>query len=143
MKYIKQTLFFAIFLLMVNSAMGQAKASDYLKAAIEATNQKKYERAVSLCDAAISLNNTISTAYFHRGYNRLLLKDYQGAIVDFSVCLDLSPDNLSAYLYRAYSNQKAGNKWESSRDYNSARRIDAIETFAFMAGNLFRSSLGD
>jgi tetratricopeptide (TPR) repeat protein len=143
MKYIKQTLFFAIFLLMVNSTMGQAKASDYLKAAIEATNQKKYERAVSLCDAAISLNNTISTAYFHRGYNRLLLKDYQGAIVDFSVCLDLSPDNLSAYLYRAYSNQKAGNKWESSRDYNSARRIDAIETFAFMAGNLFRSSLGD
>lgn len=143
MKYIRQTVLFTIILLLVNNAMGQAKASDYLKAAIEATNQKKYERAVLLCDAAISLNNTNSTAYFHRGYNKLLLKDYQGAIVDFSVCLDLSPDNLSAYLYRAYSNQKAGNKWESTRDYNSARRIDAIETFAFMAGNLFRSSLGD
>jgi len=89
------------------------------------------------------LNNTNSLAYFHRGYNKVLLKDYQGAIVDFSVFLDLSPDNIRAYLYRGYSHQKAGISWEAIRDCNNARRIDSIETFAFMAGNFFRSSLGN
>lgn len=133
-------LFFCLFL--AANASAQAKSTDYLKAALEATNQKQYSKAVALCDAAILLNNTNSIAYFHRGYNKIMMKDYQGAITDLSVCLDLNPDNIRAFLYRAYSNQKAGNSWSATQDYNSARRIDALETFAFMAGNIFRSSLG-
>ncbi len=124
------------------SASAQANASDYLKAAITATEQKQYTRAIALCDAAINKNNTYSAAYFHRGYNKLLIKDYEGAIVDFTVCLDLSPDNLWAYLYRGHANQKAGNSWSATRDFNSARKIDSIETLAFMTANIFRSSLG-
>ncbi|HPF63205.1 hypothetical protein [Lentimicrobium sp.] len=120
----------------------QADASDYLKAAINATEQKQYTRAIALCDAAINKSNTYSAAYFHRGYNKLLIKDYEGAIVDFTVCLDLSPDNLWAYLYRGHANQKAGNSWSATRDFNSARKIDSIETLAFMTANMFRSSLG-
>jgi tetratricopeptide (TPR) repeat protein len=120
----------------------QVDASDYLKAAINATEQKQYTRAIALCDAAINKSNTYSAAYFHRGYNKLLIKDYEGAIVDFTVCLDLSPDNLWAYLYRGHANQKAGNSWSATRDFNSARKIDSIETLAFMTANMFRSSLG-
>lgn len=116
--------------------MAQATATDYMRAAIEATNKKHYQRAIELCDAAIAINSTGSTAYFHRGYNRILLKDYEAAIVDLSVCLDLSPDNLSAYLYRGYSNQKTGNSMAATRDYNSARKIDVIETLAFLVGHL-------
>ncbi len=119
----------------------QASYVDYLKSAVDATNKKQYSRAIVLCDAAINQNSTNSAAYFHRGYNKLLLKDYDGAIVDFSVCLDLSPGNLSAYLYRGLSNQKAGNTLSASRDYNHARKIDALETMAFITANMFRSSL--
>lgn len=143
MKSIQLFLIILSVFLLSFSSQGQAKPSDYLKAALVATNQKQYTKAVALCDAAIMLNNTNSLAYFHRGYNKVLLNDYQGAIVDFTVCLDLSPDNIRAYLYRGYSNQKAGNNWEASRDYNQARRIDSLETFAFMAVNFVRSSFGN
>ena len=134
----KNSLFFIFTLLLLShTGLGQATASDYMRAAIEATNKKQYTRAIELCNAAIALNSTESTAYFHRGYNKVLLKDYDAAIVDLTVCLDLSPDNLSAYLYRGYSNQKEGNSLAATRDYNSARKIDIIQTFAFLAGYLF------
>lgn len=127
----------AIFLLFNNSS-AQHKASDYLKAAIVSTKNKNYSQAVMLCDAAINLNNVYESAYFHRGYNKLLLKDYAGALIDFSVVIDLNTENLDAYLYRGLANQKAGNKWAATEDYNRARKIDAVETLAFITANIFR-----
>lgn len=125
-----------IFLFLYNITQGQATSNDYMRAAIEATNKKQYEKAIQLCDAAIALNSTGAAAYFHRGYNRMLLKEYEAAIVDLTVCLDLSPNNLGAYLYRGLSNQKAGNSLAASRDYNNARKIDTLETMVFLAGYL-------
>lgn len=143
MKYLRLFTFLVLLLLLGYPVHAQATSIDYMRAAIEATNKKQYKDAILLCDAAISLNSTSSVAYFHRGYNKLLLKEYKAAIVDFSVCLDLSPNNTRAFLYRGYSNQKAGNTWDASSDYNSARKIDALETFAFVAGNMFRASMGN
>lgn len=144
--YCMRRILILIFLLLLNtfitSGFPQNKPEKYLKAAIEATKSKKFIQAVVLCDAAINLDNTYETAYFHRGYNKLLLKDYAGALVDFTVCIDLNSENLNAYLYRGLANQKAGNSWAATEDYNSARRIDSMETFAFIAGNIFRSGLG-
>lgn len=116
----------------------QKKASDYLKAALVATSNKNYSQAVLLCDAAINLNNSYETAYFHRGYNKLLMKDYNGAIQDFGIVLSINAENLDALLYRGMANQKAGNRWAATQDYNTARRIDAIETLAFVTGSIFR-----
>ncbi len=143
MKYQRLFIFLFSMQLLGYPVYAQATSVDYMRAAIEATNQKHYKEAIILCDAAIAVNSTSSAAYFHRGYNKLLLKDYKAAIVDLSVCLDLSPNNIRAYLYRGYSNQKAGNSWAASTDYNSARKLDSIETFAFVAGNMFRASLGN
>jgi tetratricopeptide (TPR) repeat protein len=121
-------------------AIGQ-KASDYLKAAIVSTNNKDYKKAIAFCDMALSANNTYNAAYFHRGYNKFLLKDYKGAIVDFTVCIDLNSDYLDAYLYRGLCNQREGNNMSATRDYNLARQINAVETLAFVTGNLFRFGL--
>ncbi|MBL7903521.1 MAG: hypothetical protein JNL22_00735 [Bacteroidales bacterium] len=129
-----------ILLISIPSAasFAQKKAADYLKAALVATNNKNYAQAILLCDAAINLNNAYETAYFHRGYNKLLLKDYSGAIQDFGIVLSINTDNLDALLYRGMANQKAGNRWAATQDYNAARRIDAIETLAFVTGSIFR-----
>jgi len=127
----------ALFLIF-NNSIAQHKASDYLKAALVSTKNKNYSQAVMLCDAAINLNNVYESAYFHRGYNKLLLKDYAGAIIDFSVVIDLNTENLDAYLYRGLANQKAGNKWAATEDYNQARKIDSVETLAFITTNIFR-----
>ncbi|MDY0342463.1 MAG: hypothetical protein RBR28_02755 [Lentimicrobium sp.] len=123
----------------LQTVFAQQNSTAYLKAAIEATNQKKYVEAIKYCDTAVKLNSTLVEAYFHRGYNRLKLKDFTGARVDFTICLELNRNNLSAYLYRAYTNQKLGNTWEAGQDYLSARKIDALETFTFFTLNLFRS----
>jgi len=125
-------------LLLFNDSNAQHKASDYLKAALVSTKNKNYSQAVLLCDAAINLNNVYESAYFHRGYNKLLLKDYAGALIDFSVVIDLNTENIDAYLYRGLANQKAGNKWAATEDYNSARKIDSVETLAFITANIFR-----
>lgn len=130
-----------ICLLLLISAEGlsaQKKSNDYLKAAIEATHQKQYTQAIKYCDSAVKLNSTLVEAYFHRGFNKLKLKDYTGAKVDFSICLELNRDNLSAYLYRGLTNQKLGNTWEASRDFMSARSIDTLETLSFITVNVFR-----
>ena len=68
------------FLLLSNLSYAQATSTDYMRAAIQATNKKDYKRAIELCDAVIAMKSTESTAYFHRGYNRILLKEYDAAI---------------------------------------------------------------
>lgn len=130
-------LYLLIFLNLSGYAVGQ-KASDFMKAALAATEAKNYKQAIAYCDQAVQINNTYSAAYFHRGYNKLLLKDYAGALVDFTVCIDLNSDNIDAYLYRALTNQKAGNGLAATRDYNSARQINSVQTLAFITGNFFR-----
>jgi tetratricopeptide (TPR) repeat protein len=128
---------FTLFFVSANG-LSQYKASDYLRAALVATKNKKYSQAIILCDAAINLSNTYESAYFHRGYNKLLMKDYAGAIIDFDVVIELNPDNVDAWLYRALSNQRAGNNGAATSDYNSARKIDLVRTVAFAGANLLR-----
>ncbi|MBV2246427.1 MAG: hypothetical protein KUL83_04635 [Lentimicrobium sp.] len=130
-----------ILFLPTQSVFAQRSSTSYLKAAIEATNKKKYTEAIRFCDTAVKINSTFVEAYFHRGFNKLKLKDYTGARVDFTICLELNRNSLSAYLYRAYTNQKLGNTWEAGQDYLSARKIDALETLAFFTLNLFRSGV--
>jgi len=134
----KLVLVFLLLSLSPGVNYAQKSSSDYLKAALVATKNKKYTQAVLLCDAAINLNNTYESAYFHRGYNKMLLKDFAGALIDFGIVLDLNNQNLDAYLYRGLANQKTGNKWAATQDYNAARRIDTMETLAFLATNIFR-----
>jgi tetratricopeptide (TPR) repeat protein len=128
---------FTLFFVSANG-LSQYKASDYLRAALVATKNKKFTQAIILCDAAINLSNTYESAYFHRGYNKLLLKDYAGALIDFDVVIELNPDNLDAWLYRALTNHRAGNGMAASSDINSARKIDMIQTLAFVSTNIFR-----
>lgn len=127
-----------VFLNLGSYALGQ-KATDYLQAAVTATQKKDYKKAISYCDLAVASNSTYVAAYFHRGYNKYLLKDYAGAIVDFTVCTDLNADHLQAYLYRGLCHQKLGRSLAATKDYNLARQIDSVETLAFITGNLFRS----
>lgn len=137
----KRAVFFVLSFIVLSGFTLNQKATDYLKAAIVATQQKNYKKAIVYCDLAVNSNSTYTSAYFHRGYNKFMLKDYTGAIVDFNVCIDLNSDYLEAYLYRALCNQKAGNNIAATRDYNLARQINSIETLAFITGNLFRSGL--
>lgn len=135
----KKALLYILLILSLSSfAVGQ-KASDYLKAALSATEQKHYKQAITYCDLAVAANSTYNAAYFHRGYNKFMLKDYAGAIVDFSVCIDLNSDYIDAYLYRGLCQQKRGNNLAATRDYNLARQINSVQTLAFITGNFFRS----
>ncbi len=135
----KKALLPLLFFIVLSGFSLTQKATDYLKAALVATQQKEYKKAIAYCDLALNSNSTYIPAYFQRGYNKFMLKDYNGAIVDFNVCIDLNSDYLDAYLYRALCYQKKGNNMAATRDYNLARQIDSIETLAFITGNMFRS----
>ncbi len=135
----KKALFPLLFFVVFSGFALNQKATDYLKAALVATQKKEYKKSIAYCDLALNSNSTYIAAYFHRGYNKFMLKDYNGAIIDFNVCIDLNSDYLDAYLYRALCNQKKGNNIAATRDYNLARQINSVETLAFITGNMFRS----
>lgn len=135
----KKILLWLLLFFGINSFGVAQKAQEYFKAAIISTEKKMYKQAIAYCDLAINSNSTYAQAYYHRGYNKFMLKDYQGALVDFNVSIDLNNENLNAYLYRGLCNQCLGNNISATRDYNYARRIDAVETLAFITGNIFRT----
>lgn len=135
----RRTLVFLFLMLNLSGFVVGQKASDYLNAALIATKQKNYQQSIMYCDLALNVSSTYSLAYFHRGYNKFIMKDYASAIIDFSVCIDLNSDYLDAFLYRGLCYQKIGKNLAATRDYNLARQIDAMETLAFITGNMFRN----
>lgn len=135
----KKALVFLFLMLNLSGFTVGQKASDYLKAALTATKQKNYQESIIYCDLALNESSTFTLAYFYRGYNKFMIKDYTSAIIDFSVCIDLNSDYLDAFLYRGLCYQKIGKNLAATRDYNLARQIDAMETLAFITGNIFRA----
>jgi len=66
----------------------QDKAIEYLKTAIQLNEQNQYEASLELCDRALQLEPTLSSAWFLRGYNHYRLEKYREAINDFSVAVE-------------------------------------------------------
>jgi tetratricopeptide (TPR) repeat protein len=121
------------------SANGQTSAIDYLRYAVEATENGDYAGAIALCDHSIALNNSNELAYYHRAFNRFMIGDFKGAVDDATKSIELNNRIADTYLLRAEARLKLGERRSAVGDYNRARKLDGSITFAHFAQNLFNA----
>jgi tetratricopeptide (TPR) repeat protein len=137
----KAALSLAIVFYSFQIGSAQSSSMDFLRYAVEATENHDYLGAIVLCDRALELNNQNELALYHRAYNLFLLGDYAGAIEDATRSISLNNKLADTYLLRAEAKLKMGERLSAMNDYNQARRLDSSITFAHFAQLFFRAIL--
>lgn len=94
--------------------------------------------AVSDYTNAIAKNAKNSSAYYHRAISRNNLKDYYGAITDFSKAIYLNNDDnilASSYYGRGQCYYLLGNKNNACMDFNKASGLGNQDATAAVQNN--------
>ncbi|GIV32688.1 MAG: hypothetical protein KatS3mg031_0223 [Chitinophagales bacterium] len=60
---------------------------------------------------------------YERGTQKHNTGDFQGAIKDFNLCIELNPDFAEAYNFRGLSRYKSGDKTGACDDWNKAAEM--------------------
>ncbi len=61
---------------------------------------------------------------FNEGIKKILLRDYAGAISDFTRSIEEEPNNIAAYNNRGYTKSKLRDTTGEIEDYTKAIEID-------------------
>jgi tetratricopeptide (TPR) repeat protein len=77
-------------------------------------------KAISLADDGALLHR----AYDNRGFAKSNLKDYDGAVADFTSSIEYNRNNPRVYCHRAESHAQAGNYEEAYGDVQAALSLD-------------------
>ena len=62
--------------------------------------------------------------YVNRGNNKYRLRDYQGAIIDYTMVLEIDPQKASAYYFRGIAKNESGDYEGAIADYNKVIEIN-------------------
>lgn len=65
--------------------------------------------------------------YNSRGLSKFDIKDYQGAIADFTKAIELIPNDDSAYYYRGLCKLMLNEKNSACLDFNKAKEFGNLE----------------
>jgi tetratricopeptide (TPR) repeat protein len=79
---------------------------------------------IEKCDAAIEKDPTNRNAYLQRADARENLKDYQGAIQDFSKCIELEPETAIFYTGRAKAKENLKDYQGAIQDYTKTIELE-------------------
>ncbi len=118
-------------------------ASDWLKKGLAATEP---DEQIACYSIAISLNPNLSRVYVCRAFAYGLKEDYDRAIADFNLALQIDPNDSLAYLYYFGRGYAYGSKRDIDRaiaDYNRALQLDQSFAEAYTARGLAYALKGD
>ena len=102
------------------------------------------DEALIALNRAIKINpKYIGDAYSGRGYAKLYLKDYKGAISDFTEGLKINPKDDSSYHNRGVSRESLGKCYEAISDYIKAIELKADRPTSYHGVGYCKSELGD
>ncbi len=74
-------------------------------------------------DKAIKINPNLSDAYWLRGQYFLYNGEYDLALEDFNIAIDVNPKNGPAHKMRGMTYQRDGNYFEAHRNYMKAKQL--------------------
>lgn len=115
----------------------------YQRAATE-IQAENFKEAVRYLDLIIKDNNKAVQAYSFRAYVKNILKDYKGAIADFTKIIELEPNNSYAYDKRGICKKNSQDYAGALKDYNKAIELDDQSAAAYSnRGVLKYNFLGD
>lgn len=95
--------------------------------------KEQYKKALKVFTEVIDSGNDdlASRAYISRGIAFQQMKDYQQAIGDFTLAIDLNEDNMNALYNRGFSYYKLGNYEDAINDFNEVIEEDKDNAYAF------------
>jgi tetratricopeptide (TPR) repeat protein len=126
-------------LLILSSGNAQPNSADNFSEGLSKMKEQKYAEALQLFNAVIQADAANTTAHYHRAVCNSEMKDYTGAIADFTVCIDkdLNADD-KCYYSRAQANYSAQNKDAALNDYLEAARKNPSNAEAhYYAGGIY------
>jgi len=97
--------------------------------------------AIRLSNIAISLQKS-STAYIYRAFARNILNEKSGAVRDYTIALQLDPNNKDAFLNRGLIKSSQGNRLGAIIDFDRAIQIDPSDGKSFDARAYVLKELG-
>ena len=86
-------------------------------------NLKEYKRAESDFKIALKLDNRNFEAHYGLGTAYLYERDYRSAIFEFNEAINLDNSSGKAYYARGYCYEMTHKRFESYRDYETARKL--------------------
>ncbi|ABM79600.1 tetratricopeptide repeat-containing S1 family peptidase [Prochlorococcus marinus] len=106
-------------------------ADDYLAQAKASQSRKGREQTViKLTTQALALRSS-GGGYFLRAYAKKKLKDYQGAIADYSKALEINPEDANTFNNRGNAKHGLGDYQGAISDYTKAIELDPQHALAY------------
>jgi tetratricopeptide (TPR) repeat protein len=126
---IKATIIFVLFLASPLHMHGQEQAARLLlERAQNEYARGNYSEAIQLFDECLKAKPSVSDAYSGRAASKAELKDLVGALTDYSITLELVPEDYGARLGRANVLFKLKRYEEARRDYTKLLSLETGET---------------
>ena len=101
------------------------------------------ERADDVLTAAVQLNPEHPELWIDRGLARAGLRSYRTAIADFTQALELDPDLVAAYTFRAAAHRYLDELDATAADLERALALDSLNPDALLERGILRRLKGD
>ena len=120
-------------------------ALGYLQRGIEAHKERQLDEAIKHYTNAISLqpdNHMLVRTYNNRGNAYEGKGEHNLAFEDYSMAIEINPDDADAYFYRGFTYELKRNFGEAIRDYDKAIELnpDHVDAYIYRAGVANRDS---
>ena len=126
-----------------SNAPSTLTAEDYFYRAYNAP-ANSHQFKIDNYDMCINLNYKYkSSAYYNRGISKKNLKDYQGAITDYTKAIELDPDYADAYINRGISKRNLKDYYGAITDYTKAIELDPDDADAYNNRGVVKDDLKD
>lgn len=82
-------------------------------------------------------------SYFQQGIEKAIVGDYQGAIHNYGLALEESPNNADIYYNRGVAHYSIGHTAEAMQDFSQAIQLNPSLAEAYGNRGAIRTALGD
>jgi tetratricopeptide (TPR) repeat protein len=110
------------------STFRKNKASTIYKQAMYLLNAGQFQKALFLFDSTLETNPTFEYAYFHRGFAKEKLLEFEGAIADYSAAVRLDKKLAEAYHRRGLLKEKLKDHQSAHNDFDTAYSLNKSRT---------------
>ena len=124
-------------------ALRGVRTRDLVRKALFAVNSREYRETIRLCDEILTSSPRFSWAYTARGACRLQLGEYEHAIHDCTLAIEIDQTHAEDFVNRARAYQATRQFDKAIADYTSALSIKPDDSEALVRRGQCRQDLGD
>ena len=123
---------FILLFVSVNTSLYSQDEKELFKLGQIHFNNARYDSAVVYYTKVIEIDSDyVMKAYLQRGFCKNLIKDFTGAIADFTKVIELDPNHQWAYVSRGSAKNKTGDYQSAIDDFNRALELDPKDQEAY------------